>query len=243
MNVLDISNIDINGDILLIDKPLRWTSFDVVNKLKCLVRQTFNLKKIKIGHAGTLDPLATGLLIVCVGKCTKQIPEIQTLQKKYTGTFTIGATTASFDLEKPIENPQPYEHITPQDIQNAKRLLTGEIEQIPPVFSALKINGQKAYTKARQDEDVQLSARKVNVFQFDTPRIALPEVDFEITCSKGTYIRSMARDFGPILGCGAYLSTLRRVAIGDYTIDKAFDFSPFVDINRTHKGKKKDFEL
>ncbi len=243
MNILDISNIDINGDILLIDKPLRWTSFDVVNKLKYLIRQTFNLKKIKIGHTGTLDPLATGLLIVCVGKYTKEIPNIQSLQKTYTGTFTLGETTASYDLEKPIENRLPYEHITLQDIKKAQQTLTGEIEQIPPMFSALKINGQKAYVKARQEQILPMEARKVTIYQFKNTRVDLPEVDFEITCSKGTYIRSIARDFGEILACGAYLSALKRVAIGEYKLENAFDFSPFVNSDRIHHGKKKDFEL
>jgi len=241
-----IENIDlVNGSILLVDKPLRWTSFDVVNKLKYEIKRKFDVKKFKIGHAGTLDPLATGLLIVCVGKCTKLIPEIQLKAKEYTGTFTIGATTPSYDLEKQPENFLHYHHITKEDIKKAVNQLTGTIQQLPPVFSAVRVDGKRAFDYARSDKEILLTPKEITVYSFDITRIALPEVDFRITCSKGTYIRSLARDFGQLLECGAYLSTLRRTKTGEFSVEQAMDMSPYIQLEKTinPNRKKRDFEL
>jgi len=211
----------LTGQIILIDKPLEWTSFQAVNALKWAIRKKFNLKKLKIGHAGTLDPLASGLLIICTGKFTKKIPELQGQVKEYTGTFTLGATTPSYDMETEEDQTFPIEHITEESIQNATRHFLGEIEQIPPVFSALKKDGKRLYELARKGQEVEVEARKIEVLEFEITRIDLPEVDFRVVCSKGTYIRSLAHDFGKALGSGAYLSALRRTKIGDYNVNNA----------------------
>jgi tRNA pseudouridine55 synthase len=203
------------GTVILVDKPLDWTSFDVVNKLR------YHLKTKKIGHAGTLDPLATGLLILCTGKMTKQIETYQAQEKEYTGKFVIGNTTPSYDLETVIENPKEFGHITEGDLIKATENLTGTIDQIPPIFSAIKVNGQRAYNAARKGEDLVLKSRTVEVMQFEIINIQLPEVSFKIICSKGTYIRSLARDFGEALGVGAYLSELRRTRIGEFSVSNA----------------------
>lgn len=211
----------LNGEILLIDKPLEWSSFQAVNALKWAIRKKFNLKKIKIGHAGTLDPLATGLLIICTGKFTKKIPELQGQVKEYTGTFTVGATTPSYDLETEVDQTFPTEHITEAAIKEATNQFLGEIDQVPPVFSALKKDGKRLYELAREGKEVDIKSRKVEIFEFEITRIAFPEVDFRVVCSKGTYIRSLAHDFGKALGSGAYLSALRRTKIGDFNVDNA----------------------
>ena len=247
MNFINsIENINIEeGAILLVDKPLRWTSFDVVNKLKYEIRRIAGCKKFKIGHAGTLDPLASGLLVVCIGKCTKQIEEIQAQTKQYTGIFTIGATTASFDLEHQPQDFLPFEHISAQQIENAAHSLTGTIEQFPPVFSAVKVAGKRAFDYARQSQEVQLQAKQITVYSFAVNNINLPEITFEISCSKGTYIRSIARDFGNLLGCGAYLSQLRRTKIGTFSVDNALDFTPYISQSDNTKSirKKRAFEV
>lgn len=232
------------GSILLVDKPLRWTSFDVVNKLKYEIKKKFEIKKFKIGHAGTLDPLATGLLVVCIGKCTKLIPQIQLQAKEYTGTFTIGATTPSYDLEKQPENFLPYNHITKEDIEKAVNQLTGTLQQLPPVFSAVRVDGKRAFDYARNEKEVILQPKEVTIYSFDITRMDLPEIDFRITCSKGTYIRSIARDFGEILGSGAYLSALRRTKIGDFSVEQALDMTPYINSEKIidPNRKKKDFE-
>jgi tRNA pseudouridine55 synthase len=245
MFVRDIEKIDIqSGSILLVDKPLRWTSFDAVNKIKHEIRNRHGCKKFKIGHAGTLDPLATGLLIICTGKCTKQIIDLQQQIKKYTGTFVLGATTASYDLEKTVENFMPYEHLSETDILSAVNQFTGVIQQLPPVFSAVRINGIRAFEYARKEMDIMLHPKEVTIYSFDIMRIELPEIDFEITCGKGTYIRSIARDFGEALGCGAYLGCLRRTRIGDFSVEDALDMTPFVSMkNFTNSNRKRrDFE-
>ena len=211
----------LNGQIILIDKPLEWTSFQAVNALKWAIRKKFNLKKLKIGHAGTLDPLATGLLIICTGKFTKKIPELQGQIKEYTGTFTLGATTPSYDLETEVNQIFPTEHLTETSIRNVPNQFLGEIEQVPPVFSALKKDGKRLYELARKGEEVEVQARKIEILEFEITRIDLPEVDFRVVCSKGTYIRSLAHDFGKALGSGAYLSALRRTKIGDYNVNNA----------------------
>ncbi len=207
-----------SGAVFLVDKPLDWTSFQVVNKLRWIIRKTFKIKKIKVGHAGTLDPLATGLLIICVGKKTKEIDTYQGKEKEYTGTITVGGTTASFDLEEEIDQTFPTEHITEEELQAAALKLTGEIEQYPPVFSAVKIDGKRAYESARKGEEVKVKPRQVSISKFDIDTSEFPKVHFTIICSKGTYIRSMASDFGKLLDNGAYLSALRRERIGEFSL-------------------------
>lgn len=214
MQVQNQQNQD-EGRLLLIDKPLEWTSFDVVNKL----RRILNTKKI--GHAGTLDPLATGLLIICVGKMTKQIEKFMGLEKEYTGTFVIGRTTPSHDLETPVSEEVDYSSVTTENIEAAARSLTGVLSQLPPLHSAIRVGGKRAYSFARKGKEVELQPRKVEVSKFDITGMSLPEVHFRIVCSKGTYIRSIARDFGAALGVGAYLSSLRRTRIGPYRIEDA----------------------
>lgn len=206
------------GGVVLLNKPYEWTSFQAVNKVKYLLKHYYDLKKVKIGHAGTLDPLATGLLILCIGKYTKKIEEYQAQEKEYTGTFYLGATTPCFDKEKEIDNYYPTEHITEEDIYKAAEHFLGEQEQVPPVFSALKVNGVRAYEFARENKDVELKSRKITIKEFEITRINMPEVDFRIVCSKGTYIRSIARDFGSYLNSGAYLTALCRTRIGDYKL-------------------------
>lgn len=206
------------GAVFLVDKPLDWTSFQVVNKLRWVIRKTFKIKKIKVGHAGTLDPLATGLLIICVGKKTKEIDTYQGKEKEYTGTITVGGTTASFDLEEEIDQTFPTEHITEEELQAAALKLTGEIEQYPPIFSAVKIDGKRAYESARKGEEVKVKPRQVSVSKFDIDTSEFPKVHFTIVCSKGTYIRSMASDFGKLLDNGAHLSALRRERIGEFSL-------------------------
>jgi tRNA pseudouridine55 synthase len=211
------------GKVLLIDKPYKWTSFQVVNKIKHILRHDFDLKKIKIGHAGTLDPLATGLLIVCIGKATKSIETYQASEKEYTGTFVIGATTPCFDMEKPVDKTYPTEHLSEKLIRDVTKQFMGEIEQVPPIFSAVKINGKRAFDYARNNQDVEIKSKKITIKTFDITRIELPEVDFRIECSKGTYIRSIARDFGYALESGAYLSRLCRERIGEFSRADAID--------------------
>ena len=207
-----------SGALFLVDKPLDWTSFQVVNKLRGTIRRLHNIKKIKVGHAGTLDPLATGLLIICVGKKTKEIELFQGLEKQYSGTFVIGATTPSFDLETEIEQRFLVDTIKEKDLQNAAISLTGDIVQYPPVFSAVKIDGKRAYESARKGEEVKLRPRTVNVKKFEIDIAEFPKSHCTIVCSKGPYIRSMASDFGKKLKNGAYLSSLRRERIGEYSI-------------------------
>lgn len=213
----------LNGQLLLIDKPLGWTSFQAVNKLKWAIRKQFNLKKIKIGHAGTLDPLATGLLIICTGKFTKKIPEFQGQTKEYTGTITLGATTPSYDLETEIDQTFPTEHITEEKIQETTLQFIGEIEQAPPIFSALKKDGKRLYEYAREGKSVEIKTRKTKILEFEITAINLPEINFRIVCSKGTYIRSIAYDFGKVLNSGGHLTALRRTKIGDFNVDIAQD--------------------
>jgi tRNA pseudouridine55 synthase len=212
----------LEGQVLLIDKPLTWSSFQAVNKLKYLLKRHYNLpKKFKIGHAGTLDPLASGLLIVCTGKFTKKITEIQAQTKEYTGTITIGATTPSYDLETEIDATFPIEHITEELILKTTEQFLGEIDQKPPVFSAIKKDGKRLYEHARAGEEVEIATRKTTIYEFEITRIALPDIDFRVQCSKGTYIRSLAYDFGKALQSGGHLTALRRTKIGDYDVKNA----------------------
>ncbi len=210
----------LNGQIILIDKPLKWSSFQAVNKLKYLLKHHYNLpKKFKIGHAGTLDPLATGLLIICTGKFTKTISEIQSQTKEYTGTITLGATTPSYDLETEVDATFPTEHITENLIQETTKQFLGEIDQKPPVFSAIKKDGKRLYEHARAGEEVEIAFRKTTIYEFEITRVDLPKIDFRVQCSKGTYIRSLAFDFGKALQSGGYLSALRRTKIGAYDVE------------------------
>lgn len=217
------------GQLLLIDKPLEWTSFQVVKKVRWLIRKHCGIKKIKVGHAGTLDPLATGLLLICTGKYTKRIAEFQGLYKEYTGTFTLGGTTPSYDLETGIDNHYPFEHITEGQLLKATKEFIGEIDQYPPVFSALKKDGKRLYEYARNNEEVKIASRKVHVHYFELTKIDLPQVYFRIHCSKGTYIRSIAHDYGKALGSGAHLSALRRTFIGEYGVKDAWSIEKFKD--------------
>jgi tRNA pseudouridine55 synthase len=217
----------LDGQILLINKPLGWTSFDVVKKIKNLIRTKYSLKKIKVGHAGTLDPLASGLLIVCTGKFTKRISELQGQAKIYTGDISLGGTTPSYDLETEVDVKFETSHISEELIKETTSQFTGEIDQKPPIFSALKRGGERLYEKARRGESIEIEARKVSVHSFDITAIKMPKVSFEIKCSKGTYIRSIAYDFGLALNSGAHLSKLCRTAIGDYQLADALDVSDF----------------
>lgn len=203
------------GRILLIDKPLKWTSFDVVNKLR------YTLRTKKIGHAGTLDPLATGLLIICVGKMTKRIEEFMGQEKEYTGKFILGQTTPSHDLETATSDPADISHITDHAILDAAKFFTGTIRQLPPQHSAIRVKGKRAYEFAREGKPIELAPREVSVKTFEVERIALPEISFRVICSKGTYIRSLARDFGEHLGVGAYLAALCRTRIGNFKLEEA----------------------
>ncbi|MDT0620145.1 tRNA pseudouridine(55) synthase TruB [Croceitalea vernalis] len=211
----------LNGQTLLIDKPLGWSSFQAVNALKWAIRKKFHLKKIKIGHAGTLDPLATGLLIICTGKFTKQIPELQGQIKEYTGTFTLGGTTPSYDLETEVNQEFSIDHLTSDIIHKTTSKFIGEIDQKPPIFSALKKDGKRLYEFARKGVEVEIKKRKVTISEFEITAIDLPKVRFRVVCSKGTYIRSLANDFGKALNSGAHLSELKRTKIGDFDVNKA----------------------
>ena len=217
------------GAMLSVDKPKGWTSFDVVNKIRYRLKSILDVKKIKVGHAGTLDPMATGLLIICTGSWTKKIDQYQGMPKEYTGTITLGASTPSYDQETEIDAEYPYEHITKKMLKKVKARFTGEIDQVPPVFSAIKVDGQPLYKKARKGIPVKVKSRKVEIYSLEWTRIELPEVDFLVRCSKGTYIRSLAHDVGQALNSGAYLSKLVRTRIGDYALENAWDLEELID--------------
>jgi tRNA pseudouridine55 synthase len=218
----------LNGQIILIDKPLQWTSFQAVNKMKyALINKVGLPKKFKIGHAGTLDPLATGLLLVCTGKFTKKIPELQVQAKEYTGTFYIGATTPSYDLETEIDQTYDTSHINEELIYKTVKQFLGEIDQKPPIFSAIKKDGVRLYDHARAGETVEIATRKTTIYEFEITRIELPEIDFRVVCSKGTYIRSLGYDFGKALQSGSHLTALRRTKIGEYYAQNAIDVTLF----------------
>lgn len=219
----------LSGQVLLIDKPLNWTSFQVVNKLRWSIRKAFNLKKIKVGHAGTLDPLASGLLIICTGKKTKEISLFQGQAKTYTGTIRLGATTPSYDLETDINSTFETAHITPELIVETTSKFTGTIEQYPPIFSAVKKDGKRLYEFARANETVEISPRRIEISEFEITAIRGLDLDFKVLCSKGTYIRSLAHDFGKALNSGAHLTALRRTAIGDFDVEKAQSLDEFLD--------------
>jgi tRNA pseudouridine55 synthase len=217
-----------SGEMLMVDKPYGWTSFDVVNKIRYAIRKHLGIKKIRIGHAGTLDPLASGLLILCTGKFTKRIEEFMGYEKEYTGTFLLGATTPSFDLETEIDRHYAVGHLNEEDIRKAAIRLTGNIEQVPPVFSAKKIDGKRAYDFARRDIEIEMKPRSVEILAFEVTSVNLPEVRFRIVCTKGTYIRSLARDFGLMLGSGAHLGALCRTRIGQFHLRDAYQVDQLV---------------
>jgi tRNA pseudouridine55 synthase len=215
------------GRVLLIDKPLNWTSFQVVNKIRWLIKQQFNIKKIKVGHAGTLDPLATGLLILCTGKFTKKIETYQAQVKEYTGTITLGATTPSYDLESEIDQIFDISEISEADILKNTQQFLGKIQQQPPIFSALKQNGKRLYEYAREGSKIEIPSRPVTITEFKITKIKLPCIEFRIVCGKGTYIRSLAHDFGKSLNNGAHLSGLRRTKIGEFRVEDAISVLEF----------------
>jgi tRNA pseudouridine55 synthase len=218
------------GELLLIDKPIGWTSFDVVNYIRGGLSRHLSVKRLKVGHAGTLDPMASGLLLVCTGKFTRRIDEFQELEKIYTGTMMLGATTPSFDAETPVDATYPWEHISTEMLDQAAGKFLGEISQVPPQYSAIQVGGKRAYAMARKGKDMELPPRKVSIHELSLTRIVLPEVDFLLRCSKGTYVRALARDLGTALASGAYLTALRRTAIGAYTVDNAVDAKAFLAI-------------
>ena len=230
---IDLTNTDWQeGAMLLVDKPLTWSSFQAGNKIKWL------LNRVKIGHSGTLDPLATGLLVFCTGKWTKKLTDLIGLPKEYTGTITIGSTTPTYDLESAPENHADYSHITVQDILNALPTFTGAIKQKPPIFSAIKQNGKPIYHAARKGEEVIVQEREVTIYEFEITKIELPIIHFRVACSSGTYIRSLAFDFGAHLGVGGHLSSLRRTKIGDYNVQDAWDMDEIVTILEPLKSSK-----
>jgi tRNA pseudouridine55 synthase len=224
------------GEVLLFNKPLTWTSFQLTNKVKWLLKNHSSLVvdgnkvKPKVGHAGTLDPLATGLLIICTGKKTKEIEKYQGKEKEYTGTIYLGATTPCFDLEKEIDARYPTEHITEEMIYEAADKFTGVQLQTPPIFSAVWVNGQRAYDLARKGETPEIKAKEIEIMSFEITRIAIPEVDFKVVCTKGTYIRSLARDFGAYLNSGAHLTALCRTRIGEHALDEALSLEAFIKL-------------
>ena len=222
-----VNNKFIEGQVLIIDKPLSWTSFNVVKKVELLIRKHFQLKKIKVGHAGTLDPLATGLLIVCTGKMTKQIDKIQSGVKEYLATIEFGKTTPSYDLETQFDAEFPTDHINKELIIERMKIFIGEIDQIPPLFSAKSIDGKRAYTFARKGVDMELKSNKVTISDLEIIEYNHPEIRIRIRCSKGTYIRSFAHDLGKVLNSGAYLKALRRTISGDYQIKDAITIDEF----------------
>ena len=220
------------GELLLVNKPYKWTSFDVVSK----IRNSFKPLKLKVGHAGTLDPLATGLLIICTGKLTKKIDEFQAQEKEYTGTLILGATTPSYDMETEVDQTFDINSLTDDQIRAACAQFTGLINQFPPAHSAVKIDGERSYMKARRGEDVERRTREVTISEFEITRIELPEVDFRVVCSKGTYIRSLVHDFGEALNNGAYMSKLTRTRSGDFKIENAYEVMELVNHIRALKA-------
>ncbi|MGB0897053.1 MAG: tRNA pseudouridine(55) synthase TruB [Flavobacteriaceae bacterium] len=225
------------GQILLIDKPLTWSSFQAVNKVRWVIKKAFDIKKIKVGHAGTLDPLATGLLIICTGKFTKRLSEFQGQIKEYTGEITLGGTTPSYDLETEVTETFPTDHITEDLIHKTTQQFIGDIQQYPPVFSALKKDGKRLYEYARNNEDVKVEPRQITISKFEITNIEFPKVEFRVVCSKGTYIRSLAHDFGKALQSGGHLSKLRRTKIGEFNTDNAI--CP-IDFEQQYLGELKD---
>lgn len=221
------SALEANDAVICIDKPLYWTSFTLVGRVRWAVSRYLGVKKAKVGHAGTLDPLATGVMVVCVGKATKNIEAIQAGVKEYEATLCLGAVTPSFDMEHPVSETFPTEHITKEAVEAALKGFEGEIEQVPPLFSAVKVDGKRAYKYARAGGDVEISAKKITIHSIELLEYSMPYVKIRVSCSKGTYIRALARDIGVALGSGAYLTALRRTRVGDVDVDKCLTFSQF----------------
>ncbi len=219
-----------NGQVIIIDKPLHWTSFQVVNKLRSAIKKKFKFKKIKVGHAGTLDPLATGLLIICTGKFTKKIDSYQAETKEYTGTITLGGTTPSYDLETEVDKTYPTDHINDELIKEATSKFIGEIDQIPPLFSAIKKDGVRLYDLARKGETTEIKSRRITIYEFEIINIIIPNVDFRVVCSKGTYIRSLANDFGKSINTGSHLSALRRTKSGNFNVNEGISPEEYTNI-------------
>ncbi len=217
------------GEILLFDKDLKWTSFDLVNKVRYELCRKLGIKKLKVGHAGTLDPLATGLMILCTGKATKKIEEIQYQEKEYLATIKLGATTPSFDLETEEDSSADYSHVTPEMLNEVLKTFIGEIEQVPPIFSAVKVKGKRAFDYARSGKELELPPKKIVIKEIKTEQFDLPYIKLRVTCGKGTYIRSLARDIGKELNCGAYLTALERTRIGDFGLNDAFSVNYFLE--------------
>lgn len=218
------------GELLLIDKPIEWTSFDAVNFIRSFLKHSYKIKKLKVGHAGTLDPLATGLLLVCTGKRTKTIQDLQDMDKVYTGTILLGQTTPSYDLESEPDAFFSTENITEDAIETARLKFIGVIEQVPPIFSAIKIDGKRAFLYARKNQDVTMIARKITISNFEITKVNLPEIEFRVNCSKGTYIRSLVHDFGTALNNGACLKSLRRTRIGNYAVEDSLTIERFREL-------------
>ena len=222
------------GALLLIDKPLDWTSFDVVNKIRYQLKRKLNIKKIKVGHSGTLDPKATGLLVICTGKFTKRLTNLQGLTKTYTGTIGLGVTTPSYDVETEVDERFPVDHITPDMLEETRKSFLGELQQLPPIFSAVKVDGQPLYKRARKGQTVEIKPRSVRIDEFEITHVQMPEVGFKVSCSKGTYIRSLAYDFGKACNSGGYLTSLQRTRVGEFSLEDAWsldDFLQYVDEN------------
>ena len=231
MNFLD-------GEILYFDKPLEWTSFDLVNKVRYMIKRKLGVKKFKIGHAGTLDPLATGVLVVCTGKATKRIEELQYQTKEYVATLRLGATTPSFDLEQEIDAEYPTEHITREMVEDTLKTFLGEIQQIPPVYSAVKVNGKRAYDYARKGNEVELKPKLLVIDEIELLDCQLPYITIRVVCSKGTYIRALARDIGIALKSGAHLTSLRRTRVGDVTVENCISLEEFQNIVNEHEHEQ-----
>ena len=228
MDIIHTKEAFLEGQLLLIDKPFRWTSFQVVNKIRWAIRKEFDIKKIKVGHAGTLDPLATGLMLICTGRMTKQIEQFMGMNKTYTGTFRLGATTPSYDLETTVSVSKPTDHINAKMLAEVCAGFLGNIHQKPPLHSAIKKDGKRLYTLARAGKTTDIPSREVQVTDFKLTDVKMPDVHFSVSCSKGTYIRSLAHDFGQKLGCGAHLTSLKRTAIGSYPLSAALKLDAFL---------------
>lgn len=229
-----------DGEILYFDKPLEWTSFDLVNKVRYMIKRKLGVKKFKIGHAGTLDPLATGVLVVCTGKATKRIEELQYQTKEYVATLRLGATTPSFDLEQEIDAEYPTEHITREMVEDTLKTFLGEIQQIPPVYSAVKVNGKRAYDYARKGNEVELKPKLLVIDEIELLDCQLPYITIRVVCSKGTYIRALARDIGIALKSGAHLTSLRRTRVGDITVENCISLEEFQNMVNEHEQINSD---
>jgi len=230
----------LDGEILYFDKPLEWTSFDLVNKVRYMIKRKLGVKKFKIGHAGTLDPLATGVLVVCTGKATKRIEELQYQTKEYVATLRLGATTPSFDLEQEIDAEYPTEHITREMVEDTLKTFLGEIQQIPPVYSAVKVNGKRAYDYARKGNEVELKPKLLVIDEIELLDCQLPYITIRVVCSKGTYIRALARDIGIALKSGAHLTSLRRTRVGDITVENCISLEEFQNMVNEHEQINSD---